>query len=80
MDVEAITAMLREMGLEVHQAERLGDDDGWRVAVANGAVIYSFDNGRLVVHGPGASALRMILKAQSDQSAASKLGGPASTS
>jgi hypothetical protein len=61
MDNNTIETKLREMGLELRSVARMGDNDGWRLSVGNGAVIHNFDDGRLIIHGPGASALRLVL-------------------
>lgn len=71
MDNEAIEAKLSEMALELRSVVRMGDDDGWRLLVGNGAIIHNFDDGRLIVHGPGASALRLILSAPAKASTGS---------
>ena len=65
---KAIQTKLLEMGLEVRAITRMGDDDGWRFSVANGAIVHNFDDGRLIVHGPGASAIRLVLLAKSNGS------------
>jgi hypothetical protein len=72
MDNKAIEAKLREMALELRSVVRMGDDDGWRILVGNGAIIHNFDDGRLIIHGPGASALRLVLSVPPKASTASK--------
>ena len=37
-----------------------------------GAIIHNFDDGRLIIHGPGASALRLVLSAPPKASRASQ--------
>ena len=63
MDEEIVIAQLRGAGFQVQKSVRMGDDDGWRITLASGAVIYCFDDGRCVVHGPDAAALRLVLRA-----------------
>jgi hypothetical protein len=80
MDNKAIEAKLREMALELRSVVRMGDNDGWRLSVGNGAVIHNFDDGHLIIHGPGASALRLVLSALPKPSMASKPHTPSSDS
>jgi hypothetical protein len=61
MDKKAVVAKLRGTGFQVDRITRMGDDDGWRFMLTNGAVIHCFDEGRCVVHGPSAASLRFIL-------------------
>jgi hypothetical protein len=76
MDNKTIETKLREMGLELRSVVRMGDNDGWRLSVGNGAIIHNFDDGRLIIHGPGASALRLVLSALLRPSTSSKLHTP----
>ena len=69
MENMAILGKLLEMDLQVRGITRMGDDDGWRLSVANGAIIHNFDDGHIIVHGPGASAIRLVLSAKADGSA-----------
>jgi hypothetical protein len=73
MDNKTIETKLREMGLELRSVVRMGDNDGWRLSVGNGAIIHNFDDGRLIIHGPGASALRLVLSTLPKPSTASQL-------
>jgi hypothetical protein len=76
MDNEAIEAKLKEMALELRSVVRMGDNDGWRLLVGNGAIINNFDDGRLIIHGPGASALRLVLSKLPKPSTARQLHIP----
>jgi hypothetical protein len=64
MDRESLIAKLRGTGYHVDKIVRTVDDDGWRLALANGAVIHCFDDGRCTVHGEHASILRLILRSK----------------
>jgi hypothetical protein len=64
MDKEELVAKLKSARFIIQQIVRMGDDDGWRVMLANGAVIHSFDDGRCIVHGPSASPLRAVLRSK----------------
>jgi hypothetical protein len=64
MAKESLVAKLREAGYVIEEIVRMGDNDGWRLALAKGAIIHSFDDGRCIVHGPDAAALRLIVEAQ----------------
>jgi len=65
MDRDDLTATLTAAGFVIRQIIRMGDDDGWRAMLMNGAVIHCFDDGRCIVHGPSASLLRTVLRAKS---------------
>ncbi|MFI5012188.1 MAG: hypothetical protein ACHQAY_07570 [Hyphomicrobiales bacterium] len=65
MDKESVVAKLRGTGFQVHRIVRMGDNDGWRFTLTNGAVIHCFDDGRIIVHGPSAASLRFIVRAKS---------------
>jgi hypothetical protein len=65
MDKDALAAKLREAGFPIQKIIRMGDDDGWRLLLTNGAVIHAFDDGRRIVHGPSAASLRVILRSKS---------------
>ena len=73
MGKESLVAKLRDAGYPVLRIVRMGDNDGWRVSLANGAIIHAFDDGRCIVHGPEAAALRTILDSGIDD------GQPCST-
>jgi hypothetical protein len=64
MNREELTAKLEAAGFVIRQIIRMGDDDGWRAMLTNGAVIHCFDDGRCIVHGPSASLLRSVLRAK----------------
>jgi len=63
MDKDMIAATLRDAGFQVQSSARMGDGDGWRITLANGAVVHCFDDGRCIVHGSGAARLRSLLRA-----------------
>jgi hypothetical protein len=64
MNREELKAKLEAAGFVIRQIIRMGDDDGWRAMLMNGAVIHCFDDGRCIVHGPSASLLRTLLRAK----------------
>lgn len=64
MDRESLVVKLQGAGYPLQKILRMGDDDGWRFTLANGAVIQCFDDGRCTVHGPNAAVLRLVLRSK----------------
>jgi hypothetical protein len=65
MDKDTVITKLQAAGFQVQKSVRMGDDDGWRLTISNSAIIHCFDDGRCVVHGPNAVALRLALSGRS---------------
>jgi hypothetical protein len=64
MGKESLVTKLRDAGYPVLRIVRMGDNDGWRMSLGNGAIIHAFDDGRCIVHGPDAAALRTMLDSE----------------
>jgi hypothetical protein len=65
MDKETVITKLQAAGFQVQKSVRMGDNDGWRLSLANSAIIHSFDDGRCIVHGLNAAAMRLALGVRS---------------
>ena len=61
MDKDTAITKLQAAGFQVQRSVRMGDDDGWRLTLANSAIIHCFDDGRCIVHGLNAAAMRLAL-------------------
>ncbi|SDR63537.1 hypothetical protein SAMN05519103_08729 [Rhizobiales bacterium GAS113] len=68
MDKDTVLKRLRGAGFIVQKESRMGDDDGWRLTLANGAVVHCFDTGRRIVHGPDRLAIRSALGLENSSS------------
>jgi predicted nucleotide-binding protein len=61
MTIEDIIEQISSAGLEIKSQERLGNNTGTQVRLANGAIVNIFDNGNVNVQGKNKAAVEKII-------------------
>lgn len=68
MTKDEATAMLAENGLTIKHSVRTKNDQGWRLDLANGAIVNVFDTGKLSFQGQNSESVRALLEPSSSES------------
>jgi predicted nucleotide-binding protein len=62
MKLNKLIATLTSAGLRILRQKRNGDDTGWRVEIAGGAIVNLYDTGNLNVQGKNPQRVRVLLE------------------